>query len=537
MSYTREPSYIGTDPDDDREGSMTASTPMLYDIKAVQHLYGANTAAATGNDTYVFDSFSVQFRSFWDAAGSDTFDASRHANAVTINLNPGSFSTISTPFKNGAWAVDGYQYSQALDNVSIAYGTIIENAVGGSGNDTITGNAVCNTLTGNAGADRLHGLDGDDYLIGGQGDDTLDGGNGFDIAMFGDSPDAVTVDLSSGYVVSAWGGRDTLVSVEGAAGTGGNDVFIGTGGNNHFFGGQGDDTVVYNGGADWFDGGTGRDTATGFGLRHEYSAFSFGGNNVTVGGQATGNVEKFVFADGTLVTDTADTAAQVFRLYGATLGRAPDLGGLRSWTNAVENKALTLAQATDGFTGSAEFQAKYGSLDNTGFVKLLYNNVLDREADAGGLNAWVGGLNSGVSRSQVVLGFSESAENIAKTAANVQKGLWIGDERAAQVARMYDTTLDRQGDAPGIKGWLGAIKGGMTLKTTADGFTGSAEFQGKYGALDDVSFVRQLYRNVLDREGGLKGGMSRSDIVVGFSESNEHMVKLAGLTDDGIHFI
>jgi hypothetical protein len=33
----------------------------------------------------------------------------------------------------------------------------------------------------------------------------------------------------------------------------------------------------------------------------------------------------------------------------------------------------------------------------------------------------------------------------------------------------------------------------MTLKQLADGFTGSVEFQQKYGALDDVSFVRQLY--------------------------------------------
>jgi serralysin len=162
--------------------------------------------------------------------------------------------------------------------------TIIENALGGAGNDTITGNAVSNTLTGNAGADRLYGLDSDDYLIGGQGDDVLDGGNGFDIAMFGDSPNAVTVDLSSGYAVSAWGGRDTLVSVEGAAGTAGNDVFIGTGGNNHFFGGDGNDTVVYNGGTDWFDGGAGRDVVTGFGLRFEYSTFSFGGGNGNVGG-------------------------------------------------------------------------------------------------------------------------------------------------------------------------------------------------------------------------------------------------------------
>ncbi|KJB91916.1 DUF4214 domain-containing protein [Skermanella aerolata] len=312
-------------------------------------------------------------------------------------------------------------------------------------------------------------------------------------------------------------GHDTLVSIEGAGSGSGHDLFIGTGNYNQFFDGDGDgdDTVVY------------------------------GGGNGAVGGQSTSGVERFVFADGTLVTDTADAAAQIHRLYGATLGRAPDLGGLRAWTGAVESKAMTLGQTVDGLTGSAEFQAKYGSLDKAGFVKLLYGNVLGREADAGGLAAWTGGLNGGMTRSQVVLGFSESAENVARTAPDILKGLWISDDLAMKVARIYDTTLDRMGDAPGIKGWIGALRSGTTLKAMADGFTGSAEFQGKYGSLDNTSFVRQLYRNVLDRDGeesgvkawvgGLKGGLTRSAIVVGFSESNEHIVELAGLTDDGVH--
>jgi hypothetical protein len=47
---------------------------------------------------------------------------------------------------------------------------------------------------------------------------------------------------------------------------------------------------------------------------------------------------------------------------------------------------------------------------------------------------------------------------------------------AAQVYRLYDTVLDRLPDAPGLSGWAGALRGGMTLKTAADGYTGSAEF-------------------------------------------------------------
>ena len=87
----------------------------------------------------------------------------------------------------------------------------------------------------------------------------------------------------------------------------------------------------------------------------------------------------------------------------------------------------------------------------------------------------------------------------------------------------------------------------MSLKAIADGFTGSTEFQMKYGALDDVGFVRQIYRNVLDREGeqsgvdawigGIKGGMSRADVVVGFSESQEHQNKMAPYIDNGIWYI
>jgi hypothetical protein len=128
----------------------------------------------------------------------------------------------------------------------------------------------------------------------------------------------------------------------------------------------------------------------------------------------------------------------------------------------------------------------------------------------------------------------------------VKAGLWIGDDVAAQAARLYDTVLDRLPDAGGLSGWTGTLKSGWSLKAVAGGFTGSAEFQQKYGALDDVGFVRQLYRNVLDREGeqsgvdawtgGLKGGMSRSDVVLDFSESQEHINKMAPYIDDGIWY-
>ena len=424
---------------------------------------------------------------------------------------------------------------------------MVEDAYGGIGNDVLLGNDVGNHLVGNAGNDQLDGGGGNDYLVGGIGEDHLDGGEGFDFAMFGDSASGVSVNLSIGVASSASIGRDTLVSIEGATGAEGNDFFVGTGGGNIFYGYGGDDTVLHSGGSDYFDGGSGHDTLTGFGLRREYGNISLGGGNATVGGATAGAVETFQFTDGRFVTEVNDVEAQVFRLYGATLGRSPDIIGLKNWADAIRGNSLTLFNAVDGFTSSAEFQMKYGSPEPTTFVKMLYANVLQREGEPSGVASWVEAMNRGMTKSQVVLGFSESAENIMRTTPTIQQGLWIVDDHAAIVARLYDAALDRQADGPGIKGWTDAFKGGMSLKAMADGFTGSTEFQMKYGALDDVSFVRQIYRNVLDREGeqsgvdawigGIKGGMSRADVVVGFSESQEHQNKMAPYIDNGIWYI
>ena len=67
------------------------------------------------------------------------------------------------------------------------------------------------------------------------------------------------------------------------------------------------------------------------------------------------------------------------------------------------------------FLISAEFQERYGeNVSDSAYVNTLYKNVLDRDADTGGLNYWLGQLNSGAeTRYEVLLGFSESTENKA----------------------------------------------------------------------------------------------------------------------------
>ena len=159
MSYTAHPDM-----------NVRPSTPLLYDIAALQYLYGANTSTRTGDDTYGWDTDGAEVMAIWDAGGNDTIDASNQVRNATINLANGGFSSIGSNGTGG----------NAVNNIAIAYGANIENATGGSGDDTITGNELNNDLYGSGGNDSLNGLSGDDYLSGGSGTDTLVGGTGDD---------------------------------------------------------------------------------------------------------------------------------------------------------------------------------------------------------------------------------------------------------------------------------------------------------------------------------------------------------------------
>ncbi len=143
---------------------------MLYDILAIQHLYGANTSTRGGDTTYAYGAYGEHFETIWDGGGVDTIDLSAQSLSATVSLVDGTYSSI------GAKAFGG----PAVDNVAIAFGVTIENATGGGGNDVIVGNAANNDLRGRGGNDSLEGAGGDDMLNGGSGDDTLQGGAGDD---------------------------------------------------------------------------------------------------------------------------------------------------------------------------------------------------------------------------------------------------------------------------------------------------------------------------------------------------------------------
>ncbi len=218
-----------------------AAAPLVDDIVAAQLLYGANMSTRTGDTTYGFNStadrdwFSctsaegtVRWVIFavWDAGGIDTFDFSGYGAAQNINLQQGSFSDIGG----------------AVGNVAVAVNTNIENAIGGGGDDRLTGNGLNNRLTGNA---------GNDTLWGGAGDDSLSGGSGSDTASYVGASAAVSVSLGLIAAQNTGGaGTDTLISVENLLGSSFNDILTGTSGANSLDGGAGDDILVGGAGDD-----------------------------------------------------------------------------------------------------------------------------------------------------------------------------------------------------------------------------------------------------------------------------------------------
>lgn len=109
--------------------------------------------------------------------------------------------------------------------------------------------------------------------------------------------------------------------------------------------------------------------------------------------------------------DMGCTEAKAFRLYRAALGRYPEAAGLAY--QAGDIAAAGHLQVARNFMASPEFQQRYGTLDDTGFVTALYRNVLRREPEPAGLQYHLQELAGGMERAQVLINFAESPENRA----------------------------------------------------------------------------------------------------------------------------
>ena len=339
MSYFSQTENTATD-----ASSALVLSPMMADIIAIQNLYGAadgnsETAGDTiwgansnldgplgvyfanlTTSTNAYSGGSVAF-TIHDTAGTDTLDTSPFSTANRIDMRGGFFSDVGG----------------LIGNIGVAGGTLLENLISGSGNDTVTGNTADNTIdlgdgnnrayagigndtvTGGSGADKLYGEAGMDRLIGGLRDDTLSGGDNAD-KLYGNSG------LDSLYGGS---GNDTLVGGNDADklyGQDGADRLFGGSGNDTLVGEEGDDKLYGENGTDRLFGGLGNDTLSGgndadklYGEGGQDNLFGGLGNDTLSGGN---DADKLFGQDGAdslfggLGNDTLSGGTNSDRLYG-----------------------------------------------------------------------------------------------------------------------------------------------------------------------------------------------------------------------------
>lgn len=182
---------------------------MIGDIAALQHYYGANYNTANGDNVYswsptsgdtlnngnvMLDSLANKIQiAIWDGGGKDTYDLSAYSTTVEIDLRPGTYTINSASQTNNTHHTVpqyGNVYNALMVNGNTA--SLIENAIGGSGNDELWGNQTANKLHGGAGTDYLSGANGSDNLAGQAGQDTMRGGNGNDTYWGGSALDSLS---------------------------------------------------------------------------------------------------------------------------------------------------------------------------------------------------------------------------------------------------------------------------------------------------------------------------------------------------------
>jgi serralysin len=348
-------------------GNNCPQSYMLYDIQALQYLYGAEfTLNATDNTVYKFTptieagkgtnffvngaeyepnvdlAANIVFRTIWDPGGNDTYDFSLYTTNLSVNLNPGEWTSLGTQL--AVLTGDDLTTTQnAPGNIANAFlyqgdeRSLIENAIGGSGDDTLLGNQIGNQLTGNAGDDFLKGFGGYDTLIGGADNDTYflsdttafgydavveDAGGGIDeIAITGGSATSYTLganiengtvsiltafDLVGNNLNNRLTGDDDINALSGLAGQ---DTLLGLGGDDSLTGGLD---------SDYIDGGGGNDTAYFAGNKANFAIVGTA-NDLTIADRTAAglgtdralNVETFVFLDGTFTAAELENAAPI----------------------------------------------------------------------------------------------------------------------------------------------------------------------------------------------------------------------------------
>jgi serralysin len=354
-------SYVGgTGLYENADGSGN-QTYMIDDIAALQYMYGANYSTNSGDTVYTWSpttgetfidgvgqgpsSANKVYEAIWDGGGFDTYDLSNYSTNLLIDLRPGEWSTFSTTQLANLDGVGGHLAHGNVANTYLYFddpSSLIEAAIGGSGNDTLIGNQTSNLLEGGGGNDTIEGNEGNDFLVGDAGNDTLygsfgddimDGGaGGSDTVSYGDAAGSVTVSLAleGDYQYTIGAGSDALFNFENLTGSAyndtlsgdananilsgldGNDAIIGAAGNDTLSGAAGNDTLSGGPGDDMLNGGVGNDAMDGGAAGSDTASYADATSAVTVTLARQGIAQNTVGAGSDTLTNIENLSGSAF---------------------------------------------------------------------------------------------------------------------------------------------------------------------------------------------------------------------------------
>lgn len=117
-------------------------------------------------------------------------------------------------------------------------------------------------------------------------------------------------------------------------------------------------------------------------------------------------------------------------------------------------------------------------------------------------------------------------------------------EHAGSAYRLYQAAFDRQPDTAGLNYWLKQLDSGTSLAQIAAGFVQSNEFKTLNPGNDPGTLINNYYQHVLHRSADTTGfnywssamanGMSASDVLIAFSESNENISATSAVLNGGL---
>ncbi len=532
MSYNNGTAY--NDYYSQFQGDVYSVTPMLYDIQAMQYLYGANTSYNSGNTSYSFTTFSAP-QAIWDGGGINTFDFSACTGATIINLNAGSFSSTYVGAYGGA------------NNINIAYGTTIQDAIASAGGSTIYANTVADAITGGAGNDTV-------YLS--TGTVNFDGKGGSNTVVL-----TATSNLSS----------DIFANVQ-TLNLAGYDATLTTEQYNQF-------TTLQNAGAlhlsDSGTIGTDSTVTTYYLTTSDTLAVAAGTPTPSIHSSGTsdiivlpGNSADYAITAGasfTTLQNSSTGAAVTVDLYGDATLKFADTSvtttntvftfiAAQNETRSAANIALfhygTGNQTTDNVVGeqSAALGSGYNAVILAGDpsqygVSVDGSGTLTLSDTASGKSYTITGDH--------YLIFDNGAAGSNAGFENID---FVLQGSNAQVAALYNAALGRLPDLAGLEYYGDSFAAGtLSLHQTAVNFLASPEFQGRFtsaaqpaddGGANDQAFINQLYQNVLHRTPaasetayyvadlqGTQAGvpqLDRAQLLVNFAASPENLKDISG---------